>query len=311
MYQFLVKKGKKNRPKRYGVILFFLLSSLFFLAESSEKTPLLTHFPACERIITLSPALTELMVESGLESQLVGHSAFSPPLSNQSSLEVGSLYNLNLEVVYRLAPTVIFSEAVRDSKTLEELKKLGLPVVLIPLQTLEDILESPKRVAHFCQPLLAKEKELQAHYLKRAEEFRNWLDSHQNSLALFKNLLIFYGDGLDHYQNRAPSLVAGMSVHQELVESMGGNYAYQGELGAFTLNEEGLFQLDPEVIIIINPSSNDRSLHYGAIKVFWPRLTGLSAVKKETVFLIEGPKILLPTLDTLWQLAILLEAIED
>lgn len=311
----------------------FIFLALFMTAQSLEganPSNTLVHprfFPdefSCKRIITLSPALTELVVKSGLESYLVGHSTFSRPLKNSDSLEVGSLYNLNLEVVYRLAPTIIFSEEIQDSKTLDELEKLGVFVVTISLRTLEDILQSPKVLARFCQPITPEEKKVQLAYLKQADDFREWLTTHQESLKDFKRILIFYGDGHNSYQTKAPSLAAGKSIHRELIEYMGGSYRYQGTLGALTLNEEGLFQLDPELIIILNPSlektalkklgstnynTADKVFNYRSIEVVWPRLVGLSAYKKKAIFVVNGPTILLPTLDTLWQLATVLDSI--
>lgn len=246
----------------------------------------------CERIVTLSPALTTIIDEMGLAENLVGHSEYSLLPKGLRSVEVGSYFNLNLEQLYRLKPTMIFLEQSDEGKTVAKMKKLGLPAQTILLNTLDEIEASYANIRAACgfsPDDLTGEKAL----------VKTDLSAQQNRLTDQGNGLVFYGDGRA-YELDLPTLAVGKSFHRDLFNYLGLTLLYDGPLNAPTINSEALFALNPDWIIILN---SDSAANYDTLEqltvrnidVKWSRLEGVNAVKNGQVYELKGYWSMMPT----------------
>ena len=246
----------------------------------------------CERIITLSPALTTIIDEMGLAENLVGHSEYSLLPKGLNSVEVGSYFNLNLEQLYRLKPTMIFLQQSEEGKTVAKMKKLGLPVETVLLNTLDEIEASYANIRAACG--FTDDEFIGGDTLATSG-----LSAQKNRLTDQGKGLVFYGDGRA-YELDVPTLAVGKSFHRDLFNYLGLTLLYDGPLNAPTLNSEALFALNPDWIIILN---SDSAANYDTleqltvrnIEVKWPRLEGMNAVKNGQVYELKGYWSMMPT----------------
>ena len=125
-----IQRGAMKRSRhRVLTVIWALLwgSGCFGLrAASSDPEP-----PG--RIVSLAPNLTELLFELGVGSQVVGVTTYCVyPPETQKIEKIGGFINPSLEKILSLEPQLVFSERWTSSKTVPNLRRLGLNVVEVP-----------------------------------------------------------------------------------------------------------------------------------------------------------------------------------
>ena len=101
----------------------------------------LKKFP--ERIVSLVPSQTELLVDLGLEKNIVGitHFCVHPEYLKEIKTSVGGTKKVNLKKVRNLKPDIILCNKEENTKEMvQELQKIA-PVHVSDIQTLEDAYE--------------------------------------------------------------------------------------------------------------------------------------------------------------------------
>jgi iron complex transport system substrate-binding protein len=108
-------------------------------AECDE--PAANEPPPAQRIVTLSPDLTELVYSAGAGPSLVGvieHSDY--PLAARSLPRVGDAFALDFERIGALHPDLILAwDGGTPARWIERLKELGFRVVPLGARRLEDV----------------------------------------------------------------------------------------------------------------------------------------------------------------------------
>ena len=104
-------------------------------AVSLEKTS--------ERIVSLAPSSTELLFALGLADKVVGITEYCdyPPEATDKPT-VGGFSTVDLEKVVEANPDVVFATSKHEADTIPALEELGLTVVALAPEDLEDVLEN-------------------------------------------------------------------------------------------------------------------------------------------------------------------------
>lgn len=86
-----------------------------------------------QRIVSASPAVTEIICALGAESLLCGRTDYCTyPASVSSIPSIGGISNLNVEHVLSLKPDLMISASMVPEKTIVQLEKMNVPVVCVP-----------------------------------------------------------------------------------------------------------------------------------------------------------------------------------
>lgn len=120
--------------------LFHRLGAALALALLALLT--LLALPAqAARVITLAPHLAELVCSAGACDQLVGVVKYSDyPEQVKSLTQVGDAVAVNAEAVLALHPDLILAwDGGTPLRVIEQMRRLGLPLKLIRVQTLEEV----------------------------------------------------------------------------------------------------------------------------------------------------------------------------
>ena len=103
-----------------------------------------------QRIISLSPAITEILFELGLGGQIVGASKFSdyPPEARQIP-RVGEYGDPNNELILRAKPDLVISQRISADKIILMQNELAgvCKFLLLKVDTLAEIIESTQEIA--------------------------------------------------------------------------------------------------------------------------------------------------------------------
>ena len=92
-------------------------------------------------MISLSPALTEIIFEMGYENSLIGRSKYCDyPAEVEEIQSVGSGANPDIDTIVELTPDVVICGSALAQKDVAYLKGKGIEVVVIPI---------PKTISQF------------------------------------------------------------------------------------------------------------------------------------------------------------------
>lgn len=92
-----------------------------------------------ERIVSLSPAVTEIIFALGGENLLVGRTDFCKyPEEAQQIESIGGISNLNVEKIMSLAPDLVISGSMVPKKSAEHLDKMSIPLACVIEKTTFD-----------------------------------------------------------------------------------------------------------------------------------------------------------------------------
>ena len=118
------------------------------VAEPPPGDPVEDRSAGTPRIISLSPAVTEVLVALGAAGELVGVDRFSRAVGGVGDVpSLGALFSPDLERAIELAPTLVFGVAGQQQQGFfEQLRARGVRVETLSPYTLREVLDSYARI---------------------------------------------------------------------------------------------------------------------------------------------------------------------
>ena len=194
-----------------------------------------------QRVVSLSPAVTEIMFALGAEDLLVGRTEFCLYPPEASEIEnIGGISNLNIEKVLSCNPDLIISGSMVPQKVVKQFADMGVPLVCV--------IEKP----HFdgLYDNISKIGTLVG-LSDRADSLNAVLHADMESLntvseSTGKKPTVYYVVGFGAGGNFT---AGGNTFINDIIEMSGGeNIAAKSEGWTFSL--EALMHEDPDVILI-------------------------------------------------------------
>jgi len=181
-----------------------------------DDAGLWVHLPRpAQRIVSLSPHLTEMLFELGAGDLIVGtvsHADF--PARAQRIPRVGDAFSVNVEAVVELAPDLIIAwQTGGANRALQKLKSLGYPIYINEAPSLESIAASARKIAR----LVGQERrggELADEFLTRLAGLRQRPDRARVFFQISDENL--YTVNRTHLIGQALSLCGGANIFAEV-----------------------------------------------------------------------------------------------
>ena len=236
-------------------LLFFLLLSLTISclspSQQGEKASFfdytdcygnhvqLDSVPA--RIISLSPAITEMVFMLDEGDKLVGISDFcNYPEATKNIRRVGGMQNINIESLLDLNPDVVLIGSIVTKQDMEKMERCGLKVVVIREET---------KLEGLCDALAVIGKLLDKNELaeEQIQKIHNQLDSvksHIDTTLTPKKVYYVVGFG-EQGDFTAPQ---NSHIH-EIINAAGGENIGKN-LTSWSVSREYIFDSDPDIILI-------------------------------------------------------------
>lgn len=239
------------------------------LVDDYNRTVVVPTSP--QRIISTSPAITEIIFSLGGEDLLKGRTDYCtyPPQAAEIP-SIGGISNLNVEHVLSLKPDLIISGSMVPEKYVSQLEKMGVPIVCIPEKdSFEGLYDNIKKVGH----LLRKESV--------ADSLNKAIASQVNAITHISAdpKTVYYVVGFGASGNYT---AGGNTFINDIIRFAGGrNIAENIEGWSYSL--ETLMAEDPDFILI---RAEDSSTFCNTAPY-----TRLSAVKNGRVVAIESGMI--------------------
>ncbi|MCM8833479.1 MAG: helical backbone metal receptor [Candidatus Omnitrophica bacterium] len=246
----------------------FILLFLFITFIKAEKIP--------ERIVSLSPAITEDIFILGQGDKIVGNTIYCTRPEKAKYIEkVGNVIDVNVEKIYSLRPDIVFATNLTNPKDVKKLKELGINILVFSYpenfkKLCDDFIEIGKLIGRE-----KKAREIVEKVKKELEEIKK-----QTQKSEKQKILVQVGT--------KPLWVAGKeSFINEIIEFAGGiNVIEKGGIYSY----EQIIKLNPDLIIITLMGIDGEEE-----KKNWKKYIIINAVKNDKIFLVESDKICSPT----------------
>jgi iron complex transport system substrate-binding protein len=267
---------------RMRIFIILLLGAASALVIFSCKTKKSAQATVPERIITLSPNITEIAFALGLGEKIVAVSSDSdwPPQAREKT-KVGSFWQPNIETIIAAKPDLVITEKSEHQDTISNnLERLGYKVLNLNIGKIEDLFTAIQKVgeAAGCQ----QDSE------KIAKNIENQLNDLKVKYASTDKVRVLWVVQPD------PLRVAGRNTFiNEMIEITGGENAIGPTLQQYPpLGGEELLACGAEVIIQSAMGAGNIDEQQKAAKLFWSKFANLPAVINNKVFVINADTVL-------------------
>jgi iron complex transport system substrate-binding protein len=266
-----------------------LLSGLLALASSGCARRLDSTASWPQRIVSLAPSTTEVLFALGLGRRVVGVTRFcNYPPETASIAKVGGYVDPNYEEIVALEPDLaILLPSHRDARL--ELQKLHIRTLVTPQDTVADIRESIRLIGAACGVPDAAQT-----VLADLERRTRAVGAAVRGRSMPRVLVCL---GRDGGAGRIDGVyVAGRDTfYGQLVEIAGGvNASGAGSTAYPYVSAEGLFDVDPDVIIDLAAGMRPAPRVVDAAMRQWRQLWPIAAVHTGRVHVISGDHALRP-----------------
>jgi len=243
----------------------------------------------CNRIVSLSPSITEILFELGLGDKVVGVTRYCdyPPEARQKS-QVGGYIDPNYELIMELRPDlVILSIEHRDQS--EALEQLGLTTQMVDYRTISGILTTIETIGATCN----RAKESQS----LAQNIRTRMHRIEEKTAGVHRprVLVSVGRNMGSGSLKDIHISGTFGLYDEMIALAGGKNAYNGRDILFpVLSGEGVLTLNPDVIIDMIPDMEEEGWDEEMVLREWESVARVEAVKNRRVHIFKQDYVVVP-----------------
>lgn len=276
-----------KRRIKFALILFLALSSLLVGCRQQTGTPQAPVTARPQRIVSLSPSVTEILYGIGAWSQVIAVSQFCTyPDDVKNKPRVNGWDKTNLEQVMALKPDFVIGAAAQAPFLRDKLTALGIHSLFVNDLTVANILDSIGEIGR----ATGHEQEGVALTAQTQRE----LDAVRVAVANRPRAKVLC------VVDRVPGTVRDLytatrgSYLDELITIAGGeSIAPTGDHGYGKIGKEAVLNLNPEVIIDMVQTPKG-SLSEDPIAV-WGELAEVKAVRDKRVYPMRDPSVIHPS----------------
>ncbi len=238
---------------------------------------------AQERIISLSPSITEIIFALERGGELVGTSSYSLyPKQAQKLPIVGGYTNPNLEKILALSPTLVVGQTF-NIETLEKLKKFHIKTLMLKLKSIDEIKNSIQTLS---------EELNSTKYIQLNQTINHAITSIKKTKTP-KRVMIVYGlrDDL-----RSRTYIAGNNIFfDEIIRLTGNTNAYTSNTTTQpVLSYENIIALNPDQVIILHSKKSHPHTNVKKALKSWYALP-MNASKNKKISVVDEEYIHVPS----------------
>ena len=276
--KYIVKHSVKHSVKLKSVFAYLFMclmacdaaASIVVRDDSGQIVTLPKH---ARRVISFSPANTELLFAAGGGDRIVGVLKFSDfPEAAQRIPVVGDSRELDMERIITLKPDLlVLWRQGTSAKQIERLKKLGVPIFF---SDVDKLVEIPKTIQVLGQ-LMGTEKTAN----NVAASLREQLTALSQHYADLSPVRLFY-----QIWDHPLFTLNGQQIASDAIRLCGGVNIFASQtITAPIVSIEAVLKKNPEVIIgTMEQKSPGESL------AMWKRYPTMIAVKRGNLFELDG-----------------------
>jgi len=260
-----------NRTIKIFMVSLFLLTFLITLTSfhSTAATP--------ERILSITPAGTEILYELGLGERVVGVTKYCNwPPEARTKPNLGDMMHVNLEAVIGTKPDIVVVSNM-NLQMGERIESLGYRTVTVNQDNFEEICNSMLRVGRECG--------IEETAKRRIAELRKLVREKTVSSGKTPSSVLVV---VERAEDLRKICVAGRAAfYDDLLVRAGAVNAYDRDVAYAYISREGLLRIDPDAIIeLIGEHGMHAQTDY--ITSQWEAISDLRAARSGRISVIKG-----------------------
>tara|TARA_R110002049_G_scaffold221841_24_gene393372 strand:+ start:804 stop:1715 length:912 start_codon:yes stop_codon:yes gene_type:complete len=279
----------------WPLFLFLIIFVVAVVGVNSPSTSKSSFNQSPQRIISLSPSITETLFALGLGDNVVAVTDYCDfPAEVNTLPKIGGFISPNLEAIIALQPDLVILLA-NQQRVVEQLQQLNIPSLPVLNTSLKDIKQTIATIGQ------------QTEHQQQATELLNKIN-HKIAFITEKtkglarpNVMITMGHSLDSEHMKQVFIAGQHDFYNDLITLAGGQNVYRAQQPSVpSLSVEGIMQLNPQIIIDIYPEADDHSSDLEQVMKQWHSLKYVDAIKNNRIHIIEqnyatipGPRIFL------------------
>jgi len=242
-----------------------------------------------QRIISLSPAITEILFELGLGEQIVGASEFSdhPPAARQIP-RMGKYGDPNIELIIRAKPDLVVSQRISPEKITLLKNKLGgvCEVLLLKVDTLAEIIESTQQLAQ-ASGTIERGQKLVEHWQKKIEE----METRYALLAEEDRVKVYVEVGANPLRTCGPG-----TYLSQMIRLAGGRNLGDAATGSLwpIVSSETVVVWNPQAILVLGMKRTGGFKGQISSRLGWDNIEAVKngrIVELSDAYQIQGPRL--------------------
>ena len=245
---------------------------------------LFTWCISVDRVVTLSPSLSEIVFALDKGKTLVGVSKYSSyPPEVEKIPHIGGYFSPSIETILLLRPTLVIGQ-VYHAKILGLLQKAGMTTLQVPLRSLQDIQDSISTIA----------KAIDANDSLVLHDIHQAIQEAKSSKRSAKKVLIMYGSPKSVKHD--VMYVAGTNVfYNDIIELCGATNATKTAFSSEPkIYFETLLSLDPDKVLILHSKLTDGEIDIPLALSQWKNLP-LKVSTNSGVKILDDAGLLIPS----------------
>ena len=233
------------------------------------------------RVISLSPANTELAYAAGLGESLIAVSAYSDYPAEAKQLEqVSDWQGLNVERIVALKPDLILAwRGGNPQRPLDQLTALGIPIIYFDPQSVEGVISAIEQLAKYSpQPQIAQQS-----VLSMREQLNQLKQRYAQQERPKKRVFIQLGT--------QPLFSTGSNtIQNDIVSMCGGENIFANSAVPWPqVSREQVIARQPEMIVMTGTETQET-----AVRQFWQTQLSIPIIRlNEDWFHRAGPRVVL------------------
>jgi iron complex transport system substrate-binding protein len=246
---------------------------------------------APERILSLSPAATEIIFCLGFGDKVIGVTEYCTwPPEALAKPNVGDMMFLNMETLISMAPDLVLLSNMNEHLR-AQVESLGFRTVVVYQDDFDQICDSMLEVGAACGvEELARQK-----IAELRDSVREISERAKLARAGKKTrVLLVVGRDMDDESFKRVHAAGRKSFYQNLLEEAGAENAMGQEVPYVILSKEGLVRVNPEMIIELVGEHGMANVTTPKIFAQWEKITEMKAVREGRVGIIRGDFTLRP-----------------
>jgi len=262
------KKALKSKSWRLGAMVMVLLITFSLIAglfsacpekgngdnnqqdQQTQKYPLtitdqegrtVTINSVPQKIISLSPGITECLFALGLDDRIAGVTEYCDyPEEALDKPKVGGFSTVDIEKVTEIGPDLILAGDIHMAEIVPALEALNLTVVILEPKSLNDVMEALEIIGN-----VADVEEVATSIVEDMKLRIKAITDQTSILSDEQKPRVFY----ILWHNPLMSVGTDTRIHELIVMAGGINIAAELGLGYPTISIEAVIAADPQVII--------------------------------------------------------------
>lgn len=233
------------------------------------------------RIVSMSPNLTEILFALGLDDKIVGvtlYSDYPPPAAKKN--KVGTFWQPNIEAVIAAKPDLVITLGFDQQRNLaERLERIGYSSLTINIEKVSELFEAIKTIG------AATGKQREASELEH--DIKQKLDNLSTLVSKYDRVRVLW------VVQREPLRVAGRDTFiNEIIELAGGENAIGPTVHKYPpIGAELVYACGADVIIEPAMGQEDLTGQQDRALKHWSKFKNVPAVKNKRVYVIDGDTV--------------------